>query len=83
VKSLKFIEPLYKNAEAVDWHISERVRNVVKYYSEYTEHTEADIVDAFLLNLLEDEKFLEWIKSRRSNKRIAQQLGIEHLIKEG
>lgn len=75
---VKFIEPLYKNAEEVDWRISERVRHLISYYSEYTERTESEIVDTFLLNLLEDEKFLEWIKSKRSNKRIAQHLEIEH-----
>ncbi|MBN8190522.1 hypothetical protein JI667_00040 [Bacillus sp. NTK074B] len=73
---MKFIEPKNKNSTKVDWDISERVRAVVKYYAEYTEYSESEVVDTFLLNLLDDEQFLEWIASKRNNKRILKQLEI-------
>jgi hypothetical protein len=74
---MKFIEPKNKNSTKVDWDISERVRAVVKYYAEYTEYSESEVVDMFLLNILDDEQFLEWIASKRNNKRILKQLEIE------
>ncbi|WP_238985052.1 hypothetical protein [Bacillus kwashiorkori] len=72
--SMKFIEPKNKRAEKVNWKISERTRSIVKYYAEYTEFTEEEIVDEFLLNILNDKKFLEWVKSKRYNKRILAQI---------
>lgn len=66
---MKFIEPKNKNSTKVDWDISERVRAVVKYYAAYTEYSESKVVDMFLLNVLDDEQFLEWIASKRNNKR--------------
>ncbi len=79
---MKFIEPRNINADKVDWLISEQARAIVSYYAEYTEYTESDVVDKLLLNLLEDEHFIEWIKSKRNKKRVIKQLKIEHLIEE-
>ena len=77
---MKFIKPKNQNAEKVDWLISERVRNIVKSYAEYTEHNESEVVNLFLLNLLEDEDFIAWIERKRNNRRIVKQLGIEDLV---
>ncbi|MBM7571202.1 hypothetical protein [Aquibacillus albus] len=77
---MQFIKPKNKNAEKVDWEISEKVRSTVKYYSEYTEYSESEVVEVFLSNLLEDKKFIEWIESRRNNKRIVKQLEIEDKV---
>jgi hypothetical protein len=71
---LKFIEPKIKRAEKVNWKISERTRSIVKYYAEYTEFTEEEVVDEFLLNLLDDKKFLKWVEGKRYNKRILAQI---------
>lgn len=71
---MKFIEPKNKRAEKVDWKISERTRSIVKYYAEYTEFTEEEVIDEFLLNLLDDKKFLKWIEGKRYNKRILAQI---------
>nr|WP_236561101.1 hypothetical protein [Pontibacillus sp. HMF3514] len=79
---MEFIEPRNINADKVDWLISERVRALVSYYAEYTEYTESDVVDKLLLNILDDKKFIEWIKDKRNNKRIIKQVNIEHLIEE-
>jgi hypothetical protein len=71
---MKFIEPKKKRADKVDWKISERTRSIVKYYAEYTEFTEDEIIDEFLLNLLNDKKFLKWVEGKRYNKRILAQI---------
>jgi len=36
---------------------------MVKYYAEYTEYTENQVVDMFLKELLKDNKFLEWVSN--------------------
>jgi hypothetical protein len=77
---LKFIKPKNNKAENVDWLISERVRAIVKTYAEYTEYTESEVVDMFLLNILDDKEFIKWIENRRNNRRIVKQLEIEDLV---
>ena len=56
----------------MDWEISEQVRVIVKQHAEYAERTESEAVDEFLLNILDDKKFIEWIANKRSNKRIVE-----------
>lgn len=77
---MKFIKPKNNNADNVDWIVSERVRAIVKTYAEYTEYSESEVVDMFLLNLLEDKDFIKWIENKRNNRRIVKQLEIEHLV---
>lgn len=71
---MHYISPLRTNKQAVDWKISKHSRDIVKYYAEYTERHAEDIVDMLIRDLLNDPGFLNWIKSRRYNKRIYQQL---------
>jgi hypothetical protein len=77
---MDFIKPKNKNANKVDWEISERTRAIVKHYSEYTEYTESEVVDMFIKNILKDEDFIEWISNKRNNKRIVKELEIEELV---
>ena len=63
----------------MDWEISEQVRVIVKQY-EYAERTESEAVDEFLLNILDDKKFIEWIANKRSNKRIVEKMGIKDRV---
>ncbi|WP_335870876.1 hypothetical protein [Bacillus sp. 2205SS5-2] len=77
---MKFIKPKNNNADGVDWLISERVRAIVKTNAEFTEYSENEVVDVFLLNLLDDKDFIKWIESKRNNRRIIKQLEIEHLM---
>ncbi|WP_277680260.1 hypothetical protein [Gracilibacillus dipsosauri] len=77
-ESLEFIKPKNKNAKEVDWRISERTRALVSYFAEYSEYSEEEVVDEFLqLNLVKDEQFIEWVKSRRNNKRMLKAIGID------
>lgn len=77
---MKFIKPKNHNAEKVDWLISERARNIVKSYAEYTEHSESEVVNLFLLNLIDDKDFITWIENKRNNRRMVKQLGIDDLV---
>jgi len=79
---MNFIKPKNKNVEKVDWLLSERTRAIVKYYAEYTEYSESEIVDKFLLNILEDKDFIAWIEKKRNNRRIVKQLELEHSLEE-
>lgn len=74
---IKFIKPRNIKRSSVDWQISERTQALIKYYAEYTEYTESDVVDDFLTNLLNDKDFIDWILHRRNNKRIIQQLDVQ------
>lgn len=75
---LEFIQPKNKNAKGVDWKISERTRSLVAYYAEYSEYSEEEVVDEFLQrNLIKDVQFIEWIESRRNNKRMLKTIGLE------
>lgn len=53
---------------------------IVKHYAEYTEYDESEIVDMFLLNVLGDVQFIEWIKNKRNNKRVIKELDLEELM---
>ncbi|MBG9587627.1 hypothetical protein [Cytobacillus firmus] len=79
---MKFIKPKNNKAEKVDWLVSERARNIVKSYAEYTEYSESEVVNQFLLNLLEDKDFISWIENKRNNRRLIKQLEIEDLVGE-
>lgn len=76
-QAIKYIKPKHANAKPVSWKISEQTRNIVSYYAEYTEYSEDEIVDKFLKeNLVNDEQFIQWIKSKRSNKRMLKAVGL-------
>lgn len=79
---MKFIKPKNKNAEKVDWLLSERTRAIVKYYAEYTEYSESEVVDKFLVNILDDKDFVQWIEKKRNNRRIVKQLEMEDAVEE-
>jgi len=79
---MKFIEPKNKNVEKVDWMLSEKTRAIVKYYAEYTEYSESEIVDMFLRNILDDENFIKWIDGKRNNRRIIKQLELDGFLEE-
>jgi hypothetical protein len=68
---MKFIKPKSKNKQKVEFRLSQRTRLLIGYYSKYTEHTEDDVVDLFMANLLEDKDFVEWLNSRRSKEKIS------------
>lgn len=79
---MEFIKPKKTQGRKVNWIVSEHTRAIVKYYAQYTEYSEDEVVDKFLKNLLKDEGFMEWIQKKRFNKRITDQLMIDVEEKE-
>ncbi|WRN73414.1 hypothetical protein UM610_10080 [Staphylococcus aureus] len=75
-----FLSQKIRTLSLSDWEISEQVRVIVKQYAEYAERTESEAVDEFLLNILDDKKFIEWIANKRSNKRIVEKMGIKDRV---
>ncbi len=71
---IEFIKPKKTQGRKVNWIMSEHTRAIVKYYAQYTEYSEDEVVDTFLKKLLKDEDFMEWIQKKRFNKRITDQL---------
>lgn len=71
------INPKRLNRKEVGWQISERSRNILKHFTEFSEHTEEDIVEILLNSLMEDEDFLKWAYEKRNNKRMLNELGLK------
>lgn len=71
---MEFIEPKKSLEKKVDWRVSEHTKSVVKYYAEYTGYDEDEIVDLFLKNIMKDKNFIDWVNSKRRNKRMLEQL---------
>lgn len=71
---LKFIQPKGKNRKKSTWYVSEQTKSLIKYYAQYTEYTEDEVVDIFLQNILLDEDFMKWVENKRYNKRILEQI---------
>ncbi len=77
-----FIEPKGKRSAKVNWKISERTRAIVQYYAEFTEHSQEEVVDEFLTNMLNDKRCREWIANKRYNKRIINQIFTEEQLEK-
>lgn len=71
---MQFIKPKDKRGRKVDWIISEQTRSIVRYYAQYTEYSEDEVIDEFLKNILQDEQFMAWINTKRNNKRVVAQV---------
>jgi hypothetical protein len=71
---VKFIQPKGKSRKRTTWSVSEQTKAIVKYYAQYTEYTEDEVVDIFLQNILLDVDFMKWIENKRYNKRILEQI---------
>lgn len=74
MKFMEFIKPKNIRGRKVDWILSEQTRSIVKYYAQYTDYNENEVVDQFIKNILLDEQFVAWIDSKRNNKRIVEQI---------
>ena len=70
------IKPKYPNAEDVKLRLSVQSRKILEHYSDYTGLTPAQIIEETLPHLLKDEDFIEYVESKRSNKRMKRELGL-------
>jgi hypothetical protein len=75
--SVATIKPKNYNKQLVSWEISERARNAVKHFAEYSERSEESIVGKLIIQeLLSDNEFIEWVNKKKNNKRILKELGL-------
>jgi len=56
---MEFIKPKVINKVNPEWRVSEQTKTIVKYYAEYTDYSESEIIDKFLKNLLKDDTKLK------------------------
>ncbi|GAE27398.1 hypothetical protein JCM9140_3543 [Halalkalibacter wakoensis JCM 9140] len=73
------IKPKYPNTEVVNLKLSLRSRKILEHYADYTGLTEAQVLEELLPHLLEDDDFIKFIESKRSNKRMKRELGIDYV----
>jgi hypothetical protein len=73
------IKPKYPNTEVVNLKLSFRSRKILEHYGDYTGLTEAQVLEELLPHLLEDDDFIKYIESKRSNKRMKRELGISNV----
>ncbi len=66
------IKPKYINSVKVDWKISKYSKQIVSLYAKYTKYDENEIVDKLILDILEDKNFVEWLNTRRYQKKIQE-----------
>lgn len=70
MSNIEFIKPKTLVKVNPGWQISENTKAIVKYYAEYTDYTESEVIDKFLNNLLKDQEFINWASKKRNNKRL-------------
>lgn len=70
MSTIEFIKPKTLVKVNPGWEISENTKAIVKYYAEYTDYTESEVIDKFLGNLLKDQEFINWANKKRNNKRL-------------
>ena len=71
---MKYIKPKKENKKKVSLELSTRTLAILEHYSKYTQYSQEEIQDMFLLNLLEDTDFIEWVNKQRYNKKILASL---------
>lgn len=64
-----YIKPKVIGEAKATWKISPQAKAVVTYYANYTGYSEDEIVDKVLLDLRNDPDFINWLESKRRNKR--------------
>lgn len=75
---MDFIKPKNENKQKISLKVSYKTKLLIEYYSKYTDYSEDEVVDMFMQNLLKDANFVEWLKKRRSSKKIS-----EHIFNKG
>lgn len=67
---IDFVTPRKKTKSKREFELNNRTISILEYYSRYTQYSEGEVLDIFILNLLKDESFIEWANKQRYNKRI-------------
>ena len=67
---MKPIKPKYIDTVKTDWRISKRSKQIISQYAKYTKYDEDEIIDRLISDILVDNDFIEWLKTRRYQKKI-------------
>lgn len=70
IYNMKPIKPKYVDTIKADWKISKRSKQIINQYSKYTKYDEDEIIDRLITDILVDNDFIEWLKTRRYQKKI-------------
>ena len=69
------MKPKYRNLEKVEFFISDKSKEIIKQYSEYTKYAESEIVDHLIYEIVkEDKEFVAYLKSKRYAKKILSKI---------
>lgn len=67
---MKPIKPKYSDTINVKWSISKRSKEIINQYSKYTRYEESELIDMLIGDILEDESFVKWMKSKRYKAKV-------------
>lgn len=67
---MDFIKPKFRNLQKAEWKISKKTKLIVEEYSKYTGYSEDEVVDIFMQNVLKDSDFKNFLRKKRSTKKI-------------
>jgi hypothetical protein len=70
------IKPKYVDTEEVVIKLTFKSRKILEHYSDYTGLTQSQLLEELLPHLLEDEDFINYVESKRSNIRMKRELGL-------
>lgn len=73
-ESMNFVKPRKTTKKTISCELSLRTVSILDYYSRYTQYSIDEILDKFLLNILDDENFIAWVNKQRYNKKIVAAL---------
>lgn len=80
---MRFMMPKEKNLKKADWELPQKTLDLVKAYAEYTDYTENEVVEYYLNQIQEDERFQTWALKKRNNKKLLKLLDTEDSQTEG
>lgn len=67
---MKPIKPKFDNTVKMEVHIAKKTKEILAQYAKYTKYSESQIIDILACEIIEDDnEFVEWLKSRRFNKK--------------
>lgn len=62
---MKPIKPKYSGTVNVQWSITKRSKEIISQYSKYTKYEESELIDKLINEILDDDSFVTWLKTRR------------------
>jgi len=67
---MKPIKPKYTSLVKAEFNISDRSKEIIKQYANYTKFSESEIVDRLITEIMDDTDFVIHLKEKRYNRKI-------------